>query len=133
MTAVTGKTWYLPHHGVYHTNKPGKIRMVFDLSAEYKGTCLNKELLPGPDLTNQIIGVLQRFGEEHVGVKGDIQATFHQVKVPDAQCSFLKFLWWEESDISKDIIDYKMIAHVFVRIIISIMFKFCLEKNSNGQ
>ena len=42
----------LPHHGVYHPNKPGKIRMVFDLSAEYKGTCLKKELLPGPDVTN---------------------------------------------------------------------------------
>ena len=23
--AAPGKAWYLPHHGVYHTNKPGKI------------------------------------------------------------------------------------------------------------
>ena len=55
MTAAPGKTWYLPHHGVYHSNKPGKIKVVFNLSAEHKGTCLNKELFPGPDLTNQII------------------------------------------------------------------------------
>ena len=34
--AASGKTWYLPHHGVYHPNKPGKIRVVFDLSADYK-------------------------------------------------------------------------------------------------
>ena len=113
MTATPGKTWYLPHHGVYHPNKPGKIRVVFDLSAEYKGTCLNKELLPGPGLTNQIIGVLLRFREEHVGVKGDIEAMFHQVSVPDTQCSFLKFLWWEDSDTSKEIIDYEMTTHVF--------------------
>ena len=52
MAAAPGRTWYLPHHGVYHPNKPGKIRVVFDLSAEYKGTCLKKELLPGPDVTN---------------------------------------------------------------------------------
>ena len=75
---------------VCHPNKPGKIRMVVDLSAGYKVTCLNKEL-PGPDLTNQIIGVLLRVREEHVGVIGDIEATFHQVKIPDTQFSFLKF------------------------------------------
>ena len=63
--------------------------MVFDLSAEYKGTCLNKELLPRPDLTNQIIRVLLRFREEHVEVMGDIEAMFHQVTVPDTQCNFL--------------------------------------------
>ena len=113
MTATPGKTWYLPDHRVYHPKKPGKISVVFDLSAEYKGICLKKELLPGPDLTNQIIGVLLRFREEHVGVMGDIEAMFHQVKVPNTQCSLLKFLWWEDSDTSKEIIDYEMTAHVF--------------------
>ena len=34
MTATPRKTWYLPRHGVYHPNKPGKIGVVFDLSAE---------------------------------------------------------------------------------------------------
>ena len=74
ITAAVGKTWYLPHHAVYHPNKPGKIRVVFDLSAECKGTSLNKELLSGPDLTNQVMGVLLRFREEHVRVMGDIEA-----------------------------------------------------------
>ena len=59
--AASGKTWYLPHHGVYHPNKPGKIRVVFDLSADYKGRCLNRELLSGRDLTNQIVRVLLGF------------------------------------------------------------------------
>ena len=52
MRATPGQTWYLPHQGVYHSNKPGKVRVIFDLSAEYKGTCFNRELFPGPDLTN---------------------------------------------------------------------------------
>ena len=33
--------------------------------------------------------------EEHVGVMGDIEAMFHQVKVPDTQCSFLSFFCGE--------------------------------------
>ena len=111
--ATSGKTWYLPHYGVYHPNKPGKIRVVFDLSADYKGRCLNRELLSGPDLTNQIVGVLLRFREEQIAVMGDIEAMFHQVKVPKDQCSFLKFLWWDNSNPDKEIIDYEMTAHVF--------------------
>ena len=56
-TAVEpGRCWYLPHHVVYHPNKPGKICVVFDLSAEFHGTSMNKALLSGPDLTNQIVG-----------------------------------------------------------------------------
>ena len=38
--AASGKTWYLPpHHGVYHPSKPGKTRVMFDLSPDYKGRC----------------------------------------------------------------------------------------------
>ena len=45
--------------------------------------------LSGPDLTNQIAGVLLRFREEQVAVMGDTEVMLHQVKVPDDQCSFL--------------------------------------------
>ena len=27
--------WYIPHHGVYHPQKPGKICVVFDCSAKF--------------------------------------------------------------------------------------------------
>ena len=33
MNLQNGKVWYIPHHGVYHPHKPGKIRVVFDCSA----------------------------------------------------------------------------------------------------
>ena len=45
-----GRIWYLPHHGVFHPQKPDKIHVVFDCSTEYKA--LNKHLLQGPDLTS---------------------------------------------------------------------------------
>ena len=75
-------TWYLPHHGVYHPCKPGKIRVVFDCSAEFHGTSLNKELLPGPDLTSQLVGVLTRFRTEEETFMADIEPMFHQVHIP---------------------------------------------------
>ena len=62
------EVWYIPHHGVYHPKKPNKIRVVFDASATYKGVSLNKRLLQGPDLTNNLIGVLCRFRQESVAV-----------------------------------------------------------------
>ena len=99
--AAPGKMWYLLHHGVYHSNKPGKIRVVFNLSNDYKGRCINRELLYGPDLTNQIAGVLLWFREEQVTVMGDIEAMFHQVKVSDDQYSCLRFLWWDDCDTNK--------------------------------
>ena len=68
-----GKYWYFPHHGVYHTNKPGKIHVVFDLSAEFHGTSINKALLSVPDWTNQIVGVLLQFREEQIAVTGDVE------------------------------------------------------------
>ena len=40
---------------------------------------MNKELLPEPDLTNQIIGVLTRFHEEKNAFMVDVEAMYHQV------------------------------------------------------
>ena len=51
-----GKICYIPHHGADHPSKPGKIRVVFDCSAEYQEISLNKSLMSDPDLTNQIVG-----------------------------------------------------------------------------
>ena len=105
-------TWYLSHHGVYHPCKPGKIRVVFDCSAESHGTSLNKELFPGPDLTSQLDGVLTRFRTGEVAFMADIEAMFHQVHIPEKERSFLRCLWWQDVNLEK-LIDYEMRVHVF--------------------
>ena len=74
-----GQVWYLPHHGIYQPSKPTKIRVVFDCSTEYKGRCLNKELLPSQDLASQLIGVLLRFRKESIAFMADIEKMYFQV------------------------------------------------------
>jgi hypothetical protein len=76
--------WYLPHHPVFHPQKPDKVRVVFDCSAKHRDTSLNDQLLQGPDLTNTLIGVLTRFREEPVALIADIEAMFYQVRAPRA-------------------------------------------------
>ena len=78
---------------MYHPSKPGKIRVVFDCSAEFQGRFINMELLSGSDLANQIIGVLTRFRVEKIAFLADVEAMYHQGQVPEDQQSFLKFLW----------------------------------------
>ena len=52
LAATPGQTWYLPRHNVVNKNKPEKLRIVFDFAATFDGTSLNKEVLQGPDFTN---------------------------------------------------------------------------------
>ena len=108
-----GKTWFIPHHGVYHPSKPGKIWIVFDCSAEYDGVSVNKRLLSGPDLTNQIVGILVKFREDYVAIMADIEAMFYQVFVANQHRSLLSFLWWENGDIKEQPQRYHMNVHVF--------------------
>lgn len=108
-----GKQWYIPHHGVYHPKKPNKIRVVFDCSATYMGQSLNKHLLQGPDLTNSLVGVLCRFRQEPLAFMCDLEAMFHQFKVPEEDRDFLRFYWWENGDISRSPIEYRMTVHLF--------------------
>ena len=82
------QVFYLPHQGIYHPSKPNKIRVVFDSSAEYKGRCLNKELLPGPDLANQLIGVLVRLRTESVAFMADIEKMYFQISVTEKHRNF---------------------------------------------
>ena len=58
---------------MYHQSKPGKICVAFDCSDEFEEKSINKKLLQGPDLTNQIVSILIRFREEKVDVLADVE------------------------------------------------------------
>ncbi|XP_052386018.1 uncharacterized protein LOC127933238 [Carassius gibelio] len=102
--------WYIPHHGVYHPQKPGKIRVVFDASAKFRDTSLNDHLLTGPELTNTLLGVLYRFRRGPVAFMCDIESLFHQFHVNACDQDYL---WWENRDLETPFTVYRMKVHLF--------------------
>ena len=110
---LEGKAWYIPYHGVYHSSKPGNIRVEFDCSAEFNDKSINKALIRGPYLTNQLIGVLKRFRQGHVSFIGDIESMFYQLLLTGENRSFLRFLWWKDGDLNRKPFDYENSLHVF--------------------
>ncbi|KAI4896990.1 hypothetical protein NFI96_001373, partial [Prochilodus magdalenae] len=105
--------WYLPLFGVYHPQKPGQVRVVFDSSAQHQGVSLNDVLLTGPNMNNSLLGVLMRFRREPVAVTTDIQQMFHCFVVREDHRNFLRFLWHRNNDLDDDVIEYRMRVHVF--------------------
>ncbi len=92
---------------------PEKESSVFDCGATFQGTSLNTQLLQGPDLTSSLIGVITRFRKERVVIMADIEAMFHQVRVPKDDTDLLRFLWWHDGDLTQDMVEYRMAVHLF--------------------
>ena len=108
-----GNCWYIPHHGIYHHKKPTKMRVAFDCSCTYRGTSLNKVLLQGPNLLNNLIGILCRFRREHVAFIGDIEHMFHQFQVSPQDRDHLRFLWFKDGDCQATPTTYRMKVFLF--------------------
>lgn len=116
------KVWYIPHHGIHYQRK-GSLRVFFNCGATFQGALLNSELLQCPSFTSSLLGVLTRFREEPVEFMGDIQAMFHQVKVPKDQ-DFLHFRWLPDGDITKDFVDCAPVR----RRVIPQLCRLCIEE-----
>lgn len=127
-----GQVWYVPHHGVHHPRK-GSLRVVFDCGAEFRGTSLNNELLQGPNLTSSLFGVLVRFRQEPVAFMGDIKSMFYQVKVPEEDRDFLRFLWWPEGNTSLDVVEHRMTVHLFGAVSSPSCASYALRKTAEDN
>ncbi|XP_043247468.1 uncharacterized protein LOC122394566 [Amphibalanus amphitrite] len=112
LEANDGRVWYVPHHGVVQPKK-GKLRVVFDCSVEFRGRCLNHELLQGPNVSNNLVGILARFRKEPVALTCDIEAMFNRVAVTASDRNLLRFLWWPRDDVNQEAVCYRMTTHLF--------------------
>ena len=111
--SLSGETWYLPHFPIYHPQKPDQIRVVFDCSNTFEGESLNKHLLQGPDLMNKLVGVLTRFRQEEIAITCDVEQMFHNFMVSEEHRDYLRFLWFQDGDMNKPIVTYRMNVHLF--------------------
>ena len=86
-------TNYVPHHGIKNPNKPGKLRVGFDAATYFNNSCLNDHLLTGPDLLNNLVGILFRFREGKYAALSNIEQMFYQINVRPEDQDALRFLW----------------------------------------
>ena len=87
-------TNYVPHHGIQNPNKPGKLRVGFDAATYFNNSCLNNDhLLTGPDLLNNLVGILFRFREGKYAALSNIEQMFYQINVRPEDQDALRFLW----------------------------------------
>ncbi|XP_063412631.1 uncharacterized protein LOC134695338 [Mytilus trossulus] len=125
---IGNECWYLPFFGVYHPKTPGKVRIVFDSSAKFSGSSLNDVLIKGPDLTNNLLGVLLRFRKEAVAVTADVEQMFYNFKVTDSHRDYLRFVWHENNEVHRPLIDYRMTVHVFGNSPSPSVATYCLRR-----
>lgn len=67
----------------------------------------------GPDLTNNLLGILLRFSREVFAIAADIQQMFYSFWVYKEHRNFLRLMWYEDNDPEKSLIQYRMCVHVF--------------------
>ena len=85
---------YIAHHEVLRPEKKSTpVRIVFNSSASYQGHKLNDYWFKGPDLLNNLFGVVLRFRENEVAVSGDISKMYHRVLIPKEDQDVHRFLW----------------------------------------
>lgn len=120
--------WYLPSFGIYHPKKPDQIRIVFDSSAQHDGISLNNVLLKGPDLNNNLLGVLIRFRKEKIAVTADIQHMYYCFVVKEDHRDYLRFLWFRDNVWNGEIVDFRMRVHVFGNTPSPAVALYCLQR-----
>ena len=94
MDNYKGPVHYIPHHAVIRPEKKSTpVRIVFNSSSVYQGHALNDYWLKGPDLLNNLFGVILRFREKEVAVMGDISKMYHRILIPEEDQHVHRFLW----------------------------------------
>ena len=89
-----GPVHYVAHHAVIRPEtKSTPVRIVFNSSASYNGHSLNEYWYKGPDLLNNLFGVVLRFREKEVAVVGDISKMYHRIAIPLPDQHVHRFLW----------------------------------------
>ena len=92
--------------------KPDKFRVVYYCAAKHGQVSLNNEVYQGPDLTNNMLGVLVQFRENSVAMMVDIKGIFIQVKVPPDLCDCLSFRWWNDGDVGNLLVTHMTSVHL---------------------
>jgi hypothetical protein len=98
---------------VFNPKKHKKLRIVFDCAAKIGGMSLNDCIFSGPDLTNDISGVLMRFRMHKIALSADIEEMFLQVCLPNEDRGPFSFLWYNQGNLQQPPDTYQLNVHPF--------------------
>ena len=87
-----GPYYYLTHHEVVKSDSSTAFRIVFHSSLKYLGNCINDYWAKGPNLLNNLVGILFRFREESIAMTGDIKKMYHAIKLSELDQHTHRFL-----------------------------------------
>ena len=89
-----GPIYYIAHHKVLkNESASAPCRIVFDASEKFGEYILNNFWAKGPDLINNLLGVLLRFREGEVAATGDIRKMYHAIKITHIDQHTHRFPW----------------------------------------
>ncbi len=94
----------LPHFPIIKDSESTPVRPVMGCDV-----ALNKFLLPGPNLLNEVVGVLLRFRSGRFTIAGDIKQMFLNIRLVPEDRPYHCFLWNEDSTQ----VVYQFQRHVF--------------------
>ena len=94
MKNYKGPVHYISHHAVVRPEKKSTpVRIVFNSSSVYQGHKLNDYWKKGPDLLNNLFGVVLCFREKEVAISGDISKMYHRVLIPEQDQHVHRYVW----------------------------------------
>ena len=99
-----GPRYYISHHEVLNPDSNSTpCRIVFNSFAKFHNSTLNDYWAKGPDMLNNLLGILLRFREDKVAIAGDIRKMYHSVKIEGIDQQTHRFLWRKLEDRAPDV------------------------------
>ena len=90
-----GPIHYVAHHEILKQSQTTPCRIVFNTSAKFLNVALNDYWATGPNLMNNLLGVLLRFCENYFAIVGDIKRMYHTIRISQLDQHVHRFLWRE--------------------------------------
>ncbi len=89
-----GKVYYISHQVALNpASKSTPVRVVFNSSQVYRGFSLNSSWDLGPDVLNNLHGVLLRFRKDYCAGQGDIKKMYYMVRIEMNEQMMQLFVW----------------------------------------
>ena len=102
---------YLPHFFILKDSETTPLRIVFAASTGH--VSLNDCLYTGPCLLNNLVELLLRFRFPQYAFIADIQRAFLNIRLQEADRPFVRFLWYKDNDLSKELCVYTYNTIIF--------------------